>query len=370
MIGDIFRAFGTTIIMICMKRAFYILAVLLILAILSLAVFRLITQRTQESATPDVFDTTHLVGGFTIDTPDRAARAAANGIQAAFEYGQPPAEDSVLGQKLQSLHMRVIDGYISSTLHYYECHRIKVLNPSLPEWTQYCQRDYYPYLNDEHVLLGSIAAHLRQVKENPLVIGYWVLDDWISWDAGSARQILIDIHKLIQQYTPGRPAICGLGGGYIGQGTTYRWIDWVADNFSPQGCDRVGLYVYTPSLPDTTPMSSPDTYNWSMSGLLPTIFASLEKRGWDIMKEPLIGIVQAFGGPRARTNLYWVTPTAKDIEIQSRSFCEHGATGLAFYGWNDSEFGPTTQTPMNNTEIEIGIQRGIAGCKHYWSAHS
>jgi hypothetical protein len=112
------------------------------------------------------------------------------------------------------------------------------------------------------------------------------------------------------------------------------------------------------------------TYNWSMSGVLPAMFHSLQRRGWNITKEPLIGIGQAFGGQKAHSDSYWITPTAKDIETQSKSFCEHGATGITFYAWNDSGFGPTTHTPMNSPEIEKGIRNGIAACKLYWSQHT
>jgi hypothetical protein len=307
-------------------------------------------------------DTLNIIGGFNIDTPEQAANAAADGIQVAFEYGQPPSEQSILGQKLEALHMKVIDGYISSYLHYYECHRTSVLHPSLLGPHQYCQEDTEPSLTDENALLTTIVTHLKEVKNNPLIVGYWVLDDWVQWDAGSARSILGKIHQLIQQYTPDRPAICGFGGS-IGLYHRYGWEDWVADNFSPQGCDEVGLYIYTSSLPDTTPVISPDAYNWSMEGILPTMFASLQERGWNITKEPLIGIGQAFGGPIKNTDRYWVMPNADDIEIQSRSFCEHGATGLIFYAWDDSGYDSTTQTPMNNKDIENGIKRGIAACK-------
>ncbi len=338
------------------------------LAALSFTVFKALTQPTQEIAS-DASDKTHIVGGFSIGTPGRANKAAEDGIQLAFNYGQPPSESSILGQKLQSLHMKVVDGYISSYLYYYECHRTKLLKPSLLGQGQYCRDDPYPNLVDANALLATIATHLKQVKDNQLIMGYWVLDDWVSWDAGSARQILVQIHKLIQQYTPGRPAICGFGGN-IGRNQHYGWRDWIADNFSTQGCDEVGLYIYTPSLPNTTPTPSPDAYDWSMSRVLPAMFASLQQRGWDIKKEPLIGIGQAFGGPIAHTDDYWVTPNAKDIEAQSRSFCEHGATGLTFYAWYDSGYGPTTQTPMNSPEIEKGIRNGIAACKQYWIAHS
>lgn len=348
------------------KRAFYFLAILLILAIVSLTVFQLTKQRSQENATPTVFDTTHLVGGFTIDTPARTMNAATNGVQVTFEYGQPTAEDSVLGQKLQSLNMKVIDGYISSMLHYYECHRTEELMPYLVGPGQYCKEDSDPSLTNANVLLAMIAAHLKQEKGNQLIMGYWVLDDWVQWDAGSAGRLLVKIHNLIQQYTPGRPAICGFGGS-IGRNQGYQWADWLADNFTPQGCDAVGLYIYTPSLPNTTPAASPDAYNWSMSGILPAMFASLQQEGWNIKKEPLIGIGQAFGGPIATDN-YWVTPSAKDIEIQSKSFCEHGATGLTFYAWDISGFGPMTQTPMNSPEIQMGIHNGIAACNSQWNS--
>ncbi|HYT42960.1 MAG TPA: hypothetical protein VEP90_11490, partial [Methylomirabilota bacterium] len=342
-----------------MRRTLKLLILLLILFLIALLAFfiRFITPFAQTNA-PNMFYKTHILGGFSINTPERATKAAADGIQVVFKYDQPPSGRDELGQKLQSLHMKVVDGSIWALVYYYECHRTKELRPSLLGPGQYCQDDPYPNLADENALLASVAAHLKQVKDNQLIIGYWVLDDWMSWDAGSAKQILIDIHKLIQQYTPDRPAICGLGGSiWLNQG--YGWNDWIADNFSPEGCDRIGLYIYTSSIANTTRISLPARFNWSMTGLLPVIFTSLQQRGWDISKEPLIGIGQAFGGPIAHTDRYWVTPTAKDIETQSRSFCEHGATGLTFYAWNDSGFGPTTHTPMNSPEIEMGIRNGI-----------
>jgi hypothetical protein len=352
-----------------MQRGYVMLIKLLVCLLVALLPFVCVQygQNTQNNVS-NAFYNSHILGGFSIDTPERASNAADDGIQVVFGYGQPPSEKSELGQKLQALHMKVIDGYISSYLHYYECHRTKELKPSLLGPGQYCDSDPYPSLTDANALLAIIAAHLQQVKDNHLIIGYWVLDDWVQWDAGSAKPILIKIHQLIQQYTPGRPAICGFGGSIeLHQG--YGWADWLADNFSPQGCDKIGLYIYPSSLPSTTPVASPDAYNWSMEGVLPAMFASLQKRGWDITKQPLIGIGQAFGGPIAHTNSYWVTPTANDIAMQSKSFCQHGATGLTFYGWNDSGFGPTTQTPMNSPQITLGIKNGIAACKAYWSQH-
>lgn len=350
-----------------MRKKF--LTLLFLFTTLMLITFPLFFTRYETSSSPtgpsNDFYNAHILGGFSIDNPEQAINAAQHGIQVAFEYGQPPSEKGQLGQKFKSLQMKVIDGYISSYLYHYECHRTSELHPQL--LGQYCHNDLYPFLTDANVLLAAIATHLRQVKNNPLIIGYWVLDDWVQWDAGSARPILMKIHQLIQQYTPDRPAICGFGGS-IELHQKYGWGDWIADNFSPQGCDEVGFYIYTPRLPNIVSAISPDAYNWSMSGILPAMFTSLQKRGWSLFKESLIGIGQAFGGPIASANDYWVIPTAKDIEMQSRSFCEHGASGLTFFSWDESGYGPDIQSPMNNSQIALGIRDGITACKQYWAS--
>jgi hypothetical protein len=349
-----------------MKRRYAVLIVLLVLCVVVLLVF--FSAHKQMSTVNEVYKAP-ILGGFSIDTPARAAKAAADGVQVVFKYGQPPSEKDKLGQTLQSLHMKVVDSYLWSLVYYYECHRTRTVMLAPAGKEQYCQTDYRPDLANESALLSAVAAHLKQVKDNQLIIGYWVLDDWASWDAGSARQILVKIHTLIQQYTPDRPSICGFGGD-IWLNQRYGWDDWVADNFTPQGCDKVGLYIYASSTANTLRFPASATFNWSMVGVLPAMFASLQRRGWDITKQPLIGIGQAFGGPIKNTRTYRTTPNAQDIAIQSRSFCEHGATGLVFYAWDDSGFGPTTQTPMNSPEIERGIQSGIAACKAYWSRGS
>lgn len=345
-----------------MKRMLVALILFLVLALLALVIyylpFRLHSTDGQGIHVPP---DAQILGGFNIDTPQKAMRAAADGVKVVFKYGQPPSVNDSLGQALQSLHMKVIDGFISSSLFYYECHRTQTVKPPPPDQGQYCSTDEDPSMTDEQAVLSAVATHLQQVKDNLLVQGYWVLDDWVPWDPGSARQLLIDIHKLIARYTPGRPAICGFGASLD------RWDDWVADNFSPQGCDMVGTYIYGPSVPAGGPAPSPDSYDWSMSSVLSSAFASLQRRGWDITREPLIGIGQAFGGARLNKNVSWLIPNAKNIETQSRSFCEHGASGVAFYGWGDTEFGPTTQTPLNSTAIETGIRDGIAACKSVWS---
>src|SRR5436309_1593419 len=98
-----------------MKRTFATIAIFLTLLGISFAIFWVYfrqnrTQHTQISVQNE-FQQTHFFGGFSIDTPERATKAATDDIQVVFKYGQPPSESDELGQKLQSLHMKVVDGY-------------------------------------------------------------------------------------------------------------------------------------------------------------------------------------------------------------------------------------------------------------------
>src|SRR6266487_1687343 len=113
-----------------MKRARKLLVLLFIftiaLSILFLQDRQNLIPNTRMDIPNEVYKT-HILGGFSTDTPERAIKAAADGIQVVFKYNDPPSESDRLGQKLQFLHMKVIDGYISSHLYYYECHRTKTV---------------------------------------------------------------------------------------------------------------------------------------------------------------------------------------------------------------------------------------------------
>ncbi|GER85228.1 hypothetical protein KTAU_38630 [Thermogemmatispora aurantia] len=313
----------------------------------------------QESRFKDL----RLIGGFSVGTPAEVAEAAALGMRVVFEYGNPPSPESELGQALQAAHMQVIDGYISSYLQYYECHRTKTVKPPPPGAHPYCGRDSVP-IPSEEALLQLVRRHLEETQSNPLILGYWVLDDWVLWDPGSARELLIKFHDLIQQYTPQRPAICGFGASPP-SGFDTGWHDEVAANFTPEGCDMIGLYIFT--VLQAKEDASASRYDWSMRSTLNAMFTSLQKRGWSYTQTPLIGIAQAFGGPSTRAGLSWPLPSTADIVQQSQSFCQHGATGIAYYGWDANLYSSQTQTPANNRAIQEGIRQGIAACQHIWS---
>lgn len=325
--------------------------------IIGATVFIFERQQSKYRMTKSIADTgtllnSHFFGGFSIDTPSRVVDAAADGIQVDLKYGDPPVNTDPVGAALQTHNMKVIDGALNSYLSYYECHKL-----------QTCDAAIYPELTNVSAVLNDATNHLQQMQNNRLIVGYWVLDDWPSNDYGGAKSILAQIKSLVHRYTPGRPSICGFGGGIYPAAShdSYGWNDGTAANFSPQGCDMVGFYIYGASY--TT-----GTYDWTMSTILPAMFTSLQKRGWDINKEPLIGIPQAFGGTIGEEP--WPVPTAQSIETQSKGFCQNGATGIIYYAWDNSGLDNSSQLPWNNAQITQGIRRGIAACKQYWSSNS
>src|SRR5664280_277718 len=86
-------------------------------------------------------------------------------------------------------------------------------------------------------LLSSLSAHLKSVQSNPQVVGYWVIDVW-DGNYGGAKIALQKMNALIHQYTPGKYSICGISAN------TNIWTDDKAANFSPEGCDRIGIFSY------------------------------------------------------------------------------------------------------------------------------
>ncbi len=306
------------------------------------------------------FFSNHLSGGFGINTPEQVAKAASDGIQMAFLYNYSASPRSSLEQALKLHHMSVVDAFISSQLYRYQRYYLCATRHLS------CSASYAK--ETENALYASIRTHLQKVlKDNSLVKGYWVLDDQIDVSLyGSLKYILQNIHKLIQQYTPGLPAMCGFG-AEINLNHFVSWRPGIAADFSTQGCDMVGLYIYASASPEN-PAPLATSYDWTMSDLLPAMFVSLQQQGWDITKTPLIGVGHAWGLHTKEGDFAALTP--QSMVAQSTSFCQHGATGLAFYGWADSSFEATTQTPMNSPEIETGIRRSVATCNQYWRAHS
>jgi hypothetical protein len=189
--------------------------------------------------------TTRFVAGFSAGTPAQVASAAGDGVTADILYGGPPGPASPLGRALARYHMTAIDARLSGELFYWECHRTHtVAPPPKGQPNDYCAKDEKPGVDSPAVVLKTIGGWLRQDASNPLVSGYWVLDDWPYWDGGSARGLLREIRREIRAVTPGYPAICGFGGTVLKPGQAGGFDASTAENYSDGGCDMVGWYNY------------------------------------------------------------------------------------------------------------------------------
>lgn len=308
------------------------------------------------SASPE-----HLVVGFNATSASLVADAASLGITTDVLYNGPPKLKSRFGRALAGAHMGVIDASISTDLYFWECHRTHtVAPPPAGEANSYCRRDYEPNF-DTAVLLSTVAAKLSADASNPLVDGYWVLDDWPAWDGGSAQVVLQQIHEEIAAETPGYPAICGFG-GTIGPPGPAQWDPSTAANYSTAGCDMVGLYNYANV---TRKSSTGSSLDWAMQSLLPAMEASLAAQGWSAAAAPMLGIGQAWSGHFAGG--YQPGLSASQVLTEASAFCGAGAGSIGWYGWTDGGFHRNTQTPANASAIDSGIQESIAACQADWA---
>ena len=313
-----------------------------------------------------------IAGGWNLDAPASVATASAAGVNASFSYSHN-SPSSRVGRALRSMGIGEIDGALLDLVARYECHRLTAANGS----TQIdCsgEPDYATFTLD--AFDQAVAQHLqliaREAHSDPAarVIGYWILDDWpYDIDPGGAIPALEHIHALVAQYTPGVPTICGFGATLGVRPNPDWWDARIAANFTAQGCDRVGLYIYSQLIPSTAPPPSSGQIDWTMNGLLPPVLSSLRAQGWDMTRQPLIGIGQAFGGTlrSAPPTYLYPVPGSSDITTQAAAFCAAGATGVAFYAWHLPAF-VSAQNPQISATLAAGVQSGLATCRSHWTS--
>lgn len=300
---------------------------------------------------------TRFTAGFELDTLARVQNATALGVTTAIEYNGPPRPGSRLAKTLAADHMTVIDARISDELGEWECHRTHTVAPPPPgEENWFCETDEDPGVDSPAVVLQAVRGWLREDASDPLVSGYWVLDDWAAWDGGSARSLLAEVHEAIEEITPGRPAICGFGGSIEPIGQRGGFEAPIAANYSDAGCDMVGLYNYANG---GSQMSSGEGLEWTMSILLAEESEDLANEGWVQASTPMLGIDQGWSGHFARRE-YEPGLSAEQMVAQARAFCTAGASSIAWYGWGGVR--NEAQTATNSPAIEAGIRQGIAAC--------
>ncbi|HEV2579467.1 MAG TPA: hypothetical protein VGT44_01335 [Ktedonobacteraceae bacterium] len=304
----------------------------------------------------------HFFAGFSVNDPATVYSAASVGLGEAQSYADAATVNNALGKAMLSTHMHQIDSTLWYYLYQYQCHQN--LDSIAANYTDCEKVNPFPTVA---ALLRGVAAYLQQARNNSLIDAYWVLDDGTLWKPGGAKLLLQQIHRLIQQYSPGRPAICGFGAEFGYRHDDY-WMASLAQNFSPQGCDMVGLYIYSAYLnPIRHP--SPDQFDWKMTTILPKMFASLRKQGWNQSRQPLIGITQSFAGMESDRKSYLIVPSVLNMVTQALAFCQDGAIGVSFYAWDIGGEFLNPQTPMNNSQMAQGVKQSVAACTRYWQTH-
>lgn len=305
----------------------------------------------------------HATIGFAINSVARVNNAVKLGVNTAIEYGTAFTPSSAVGAAMLTKGMHEIDASLASNLFYYECHRTHTVAPPPNGGTNtYCATDVNPAINSEAALLATIDTILKADAANSLIVGYWVLDDWALWDSGSAKIVLQDIHTHIQMYTPAYPAICGFGAA-VDLPNVIDWNPLIAQNYSNQGCDMVGVYSYVNSYPSYT---SGSQFDFSMAAELSAVLSSLRQQGWNVNNTPLLGIDQAFAGPFGGTR-YEPGITSTQMRTQAKAFCSAGASSIGWYGWYDSGFSSQTLQPTTSAVIQQGIRNSISACQSMWS---
>jgi hypothetical protein len=298
------------------------------------------------------------VGGWGITDAAMVPGAAAAGVGVAFLYGTPPEPTGPLGSALTQAGLTVVSAEVSDRVAAYECHRTftVAIQPEDSATERYCAEDT-DYGEDQ--LYTDVTAIVERDRSNPLIAGYWVLDDSPDWDPGGLRGTLDRLAGILPE---DKPAICGFSAG-LGAHGRFFWDSARAHNFSARTCDMVAPYIYSDSHDESAaPLAGVD---WSMAALLSRIKGDLRQDGWNPEEQPLVGIAQAFGGKRARNGAITDVPTAADMTAQARGYCDGGAAGIAWFAWSIATNYPSARTPANDSELADGVRDATAVCPRW-----
>lgn len=310
------------------------------------------------AAPADAAQAPQLAAAFSAIKPEAVAQAAAVGVDTDILYGGPPRPGTKLAKALAAAHMSVIDARLSGVLYDWECHRTHtVAPPPRGERNTYCRKDWDPAMDSPEAVLSAVRGYIEEDATDPLVSGYWILDDWVWWDGGSARELLQDVRAEIEELTPGYPAICGFGGSVQAPGAAEGFALATAANFSAAGCSMVGLYDYAEP---TRKPSNGEGLDWSMRTLLAEETEDLAHYGWVQSQTPMLGIGQAWSARFA--GRYQPGLSAAQMLTQAEAFCAAGASSIGWYAWTSGGFTRRTDTPGDSPEIREGIEKGIRAC--------
>lgn len=173
------------------------------------------------------------------------------------------------------------------------------------------------------------------------IIGFALSDDWY-YSPGAGKKLFQDMKADINKYVPGHKSICIFSANTSLASSPESYANFAAAlNYSSQGCDMVGFYLYP------TIKNKPLTY-------FSNAVKGLEINGLDTSVTPVIGIAQSY-------NI-----TGAGVEEEVKYMCDNGATDIGFWAYNTGAGGGAA----NSADIRDGMSRGIKYCESIWGSGS
>lgn len=217
---------------------------------------------------------------------------------------------------------------------------------------------------DRTYMLDHVKKLLAAARDQPSVVGYYILDDY----PGNIVGLLEQVHALVaasnRELATPRPTVCGFGAtldfrAAPGQPFTpatlerneYQNVELL--NFSPKACDIVTLGVYARD-------GEPDS-DFSMNRLMPFLLGALRRHGWDPAREPLFGTPMAWGS---------LAPTVSQLRTQTAAFCGAGAQSIVAFTWANFPPPGALRELANDARLRAGLVEGLKACQGIWNRGS
>jgi hypothetical protein len=303
-------------------------------------------------------DVVHHAGAEHILTAAEVDTASSQGITLSMNYGNV---SGTLASEMQAKGTKYLDRTIADDL-YTAC-----------GWpTTTCSLS----TTQEDALLAQVNTYLNANKSDPLIAGYYVLDDFPGNVSHALQRITAAVHTI----TPNKPTVCAFGASTDfwptsdhtnAPYTAHAGIDQSIGNYTPTGCDLTDFYIYgvgdVPSL-TSAPCIPTANNDWTMAGVIPYLKSLLTARGWNpatgfVISPQTFDIPSEVDGTTGCTD--YVNPTAASIETQTAAACTGGAVATLAYIWD--QFGSGGYL-ANRADWQTGYQAGNNTCKTIWGS--
>lgn len=190
-------------------------------------------------------------------------------------------------------------------------------------------------MTDAAVMTKWKAYLQSSVVQNNLnnIVGFALSDDWYS-NPGAGKKLFQDMTAAVHTYAPGHRSICILTANtnYAHSAQSYSNFA-AAQNFSPSGCDMVGLYLYP-------------TVNKQPLTNFTNAIEGLKLNGLNTSVTPIIGIAESYN------------TTGAAVEKEVKYMCDNGASSIGFWAYNTRLGTAASQS----ADIRGGMSRGIQYC--------